>query len=56
MGTYELDTTMAAMLRPVYRKTDLEFFIYYTGNTSDFKTLREETGLYFSLKKPKTYP
>merc|ERR1712183_52940 len=34
MGTYELDTTRSAQLRPVYRKTDLDVFIYYTTHKS----------------------
>ena len=56
MGAYELDTTMAAMLRPVYRNSDIEFFIYYTGNTSDCQTLRGEMGLYFSLIRSNNCP
>ena len=31
MGRYELDTSRAAMLRPVYRKTDGDYYIYYTS-------------------------
>ena len=35
MGRYELDTSQAAMLRPVYQKTDGDFYIYYTGQSSE---------------------
>ena len=31
MGRYQLDTSRAAMLRPVYRKTDGDYYIYYTS-------------------------
>ena len=31
MGRYQLDQTRAAMLRPVYSKTDGDYYIYYTS-------------------------
>ena len=31
MGRYELDVNKAAQLRPVYKKTDRDYYIYYNS-------------------------
>ena len=31
MGRYDLDPTLTAQLRPVYKKTDRDEYIYYNG-------------------------
>ena len=31
MGDYELDPSVTAQLRPVYKKTDSDIYIYYPG-------------------------
>merc|ERR1712203_49169 len=32
MGRYELDKNKAAQLKPVYKKTDADYYIFYDGN------------------------
>ena len=34
MGVYELDCSKSAQLRPVYKKTDRDYYIYYNSKTS----------------------
>ena len=31
MGKYEIDKTTSAMMRPVYKKTNEDYYIYYDG-------------------------
>ena len=49
MGEYELDPTLTAEDRPVYKKTDRDYFIYYSGELY-FILVITVTQLYLSLQ------
>ena len=39
LGLYELDTSKAAQLKPVYKKTDRDLYIYYNGVSEERELL-----------------
>ena len=49
MGRYDLDPSLTAQLRPVYKQTDVDYYIYYAGKLY-FILVITVSQLYLSLQ------